>query len=226
MKNNFIMKKVLFAVVLFVLSASVYAQKDVTRFLGIPIDGSKSEMIRKLKAKGFEPNPYMEDYLTGEFNGVDVNVGVLTNNNKVYRIFVQDVSPRGEGDIIIRFNNLCQQFKENGKYVCPDDFTIQDGEDVGYEMTVNNKRYQAIYYQIPTDTAAFRNEVEAIVLKYYEKDELAELSVDERAELMQDVTLELLSKRVVWFMIDQSYGSYRILMYYDNEYNKANGEDL
>ena len=78
------MKKVLFAVVLFVLSASVYAQKDVTRFLGIPIDGSKSEMIRKLKAKGFEKDPYMEDFLTGEFNGTDVKVAVVTNGNKVY----------------------------------------------------------------------------------------------------------------------------------------------
>ena len=226
MKNNFIMKKVLFAVVLFVLSASVYAQKDVTRFLGIPIDGSKSEMIRKLKAKGFEPNPYMEDYLTGEFNGVDVNVGVLTNNNKVYRIFVQDVSPRGEGDIIIRFNNLCQQFKENGKYICPIDFTIQDGEDVGYEMTVNNKRYEAAYYQIPTDTTAFNNELRTTILEYYSQDELNEMSDDEKQSLMQYVSIDLLSKRSVWFMIGESYGSYRILMYYDNGYNMANGEDL
>ncbi len=32
------------------------AQNDVTQFLGIPIDGTKSEMIYKLKSKGFTPN--------------------------------------------------------------------------------------------------------------------------------------------------------------------------
>ena len=72
---------------LLMLSISVCAQqKDVTRFLGIPVDGSKSEMIRKLKAKGFESNPYDEGILTGEFNGTMVNVYVLTNNNKVFRL--------------------------------------------------------------------------------------------------------------------------------------------
>lgn len=33
-------------------------------------------------------------------------------------------------------------------------------------------------------------------------------------------------KKPVWFMISESYGEYYITMYYDNEYNKANGEDL
>lgn len=226
MKNNFIMKKVLFAVVLFVLSASVYAQKDVTRFLGIPIDGSKSEMIRKLKAKGFETSPYREEILTGEFNGVSVNVGVGTNNNKVYRIFVQDALPQSEGDIIIRLNRLCRQFKENGKYLCLDDYTIPDGEDVGYEMTVNNKRYEATYFQLPTDTAAFSNELMTKILENYSQEELNGMSDDEKQNLLQDVSFDLLSKRSVWFMIGDSYGSYRILMYYDNGYNMANGEDL
>lgn len=32
--------------------------------------------------------------------------------------------------------------------------------------------------------------------------------------------------RVVWFMIDEEYGRYKILMFYDNGYNQANGDDL
>lgn len=32
--------------------------------------------------------------------------------------------------------------------------------------------------------------------------------------------------RQVWFMIIESYGEYRIAMYYDNEYNRADGSDL
>ena len=37
---------------------------------------------------------------------------------------------------------------------------------------------------------------------------------------------EIISKKPVWFMISNSGGEYYISMYYDNEYNKANGEDL
>ena len=39
--------------------------------------------------------------------------------------------------------------------------------------------------------------------------------------------LEKIVKKPVWFMIsEEEYGKYYITMYYDNEYNRANGEDL
>ena len=47
------MKKILSLAVLLAFSLAMYAQKDVTKFLGIPVDGTKSEMIKKLKEKGF-----------------------------------------------------------------------------------------------------------------------------------------------------------------------------
>ena len=37
---------------------------------------------------------------------------------------------------------------------------------------------------------------------------------------------ELFSKRSVWFLISEKYGEYRISMFYDNEYNHSDGEDL
>lgn len=64
------MKNVL-ATLLLIFSVSLYAQKDVTQFLGIPVDGSKSEMIKKLKAKGFRDDPTSEAYwesLMGEMS--------------------------------------------------------------------------------------------------------------------------------------------------------------
>lgn len=121
---------------------------------------------------------------------------------------------------------MCRQFKENGKYLCLDDFTIPDSEDVGYEMTVNNKRYEATYFQLPTDTATFYNEVRTTITDYYSQDELKGMSEEERNNLLQDVSFDLLSKRMVWFMIGESYGSYRIQMFYDNKYNEADGQDL
>ena len=37
---------------------------------------------------------------------------------------------------------------------------------------------------------------------------------------------ENLSNKMVWFTIDEYGSGYRILMYYDNLYNRSNGEDL
>ena len=204
-------------------------QKDITQFLGIPINGSKSEMIRKLKAKGFESSIYDKDVLTGEFNGTEVNVHVVTNNNKVCRIFVQDISSQNEGDIIIRFNRLCRQFESNGKYVYFGDYTIPDNEDVGYEMAVNNKRYEAVYYQLPADTAAFKIQAKEFLMSKYTEEQLTNPTEEQSKEIentMFSYFSDVLMNKSVWFMIDETYGSYRILMYYDNEYNRANGEDL
>ncbi|MBF1393317.1 MAG: hypothetical protein HXN28_12415, partial [Prevotella histicola] len=61
------MKKILSVLMLLLLSISIYAQQNVTKFLGIPVDGSKAAMIQKLKAKGFTYNT-ITDRLEGAFN--------------------------------------------------------------------------------------------------------------------------------------------------------------
>lgn len=186
------------------ISVAAYAQQSVTKFLGIPVDGTKSEMIRKLEAKGFRYDP-STDGLEGEFNGTNVNVRVVTNNNKVWRICLFDVVPRKELGIRLRFNQLVEQFNTNLlKYYRPTekDYTIPEDEDISYQMTVKNKRYEAAYYQWATDDSG---------------------NVEWNPEKNRP---EDLVKRAVWFMIGEQYGEYRILMYYDNGYNQANGEDL
>lgn len=70
----------MFLLLLLLASATVYAQKEVTKFLGIPVDGYKSEMIQKLKAKGYKYNS-TTDCLEGEFNGIDVGIMVVTNGD-------------------------------------------------------------------------------------------------------------------------------------------------
>ena len=41
---------------LLIFPMASYAQKDVTQFLDIPVDGYKPEMIEKLKSKGYTIN--------------------------------------------------------------------------------------------------------------------------------------------------------------------------
>lgn len=223
------MKK-LFIFLLLLISMMATAQKDVTKFLGIPVDGSKTTMIQKLKAKGFVYNQ-KNDILTGQFNDYDVIISVVTNNNKVSRIVVADKNEVDESNIKIRFNKLCGQFERNKKYVSMKDQRIPDDENISYRMIVDKKRYEAIYYKIPEtfDSLAMAKEVEDFVLSRFKKEELdnpTEEILNELEELKRDYSLNLLSKSPVWFLIDEVYGKYRIIMYYDNEYNKSDGEDL
>ena len=144
------MKKLLSITMLLTFSIIVHAQQDVTQFLGIPIDGSKTEMIRKLKEKGYRNDP-TTDALVGEFNGAKVNVFVVTNNNKVCRIMVADANNVDERAIQIRFNRLCEQFANNPKYISLQDYTIPEDENISYEITVHKKRYEAVFYQQAPD---------------------------------------------------------------------------
>jgi hypothetical protein len=220
---------------LFFLSIGLFAQKDVTQFLGISVDGSKSEMIEKLKSKGFTINPNAKDVLVGQFNGTSVNIYIATNNNKVYRIMVADANSIEEGDIKIRFNNLCKQFSKNGKYMpaslLSPDYTLSDDEDISYELTVHKKRYEAVYYQLPSvvDSAAISKEVQSFLLSKYTADQLSNPTEELQKEMLikaASYMQEKYSKKSVWFMINEHYGKYYISMFYDNEYNRANGEDL
>ena len=227
------MKKLLSLVLLLACSAVSYAQNEVTQFLGIPVDGSKSEMIQKLKAKGFRYDSEL-DCLKGEFNGRDSYISVVTNNNKVYRIMVRDVTSSSESDIRIRFNTLCRQFENNKKYqsLSSESYIIPEDENISYEMSVNKKRYQASYFQIPEggiDSTTIMKETQSFIFSKYSQEQLSSLTEEQTQELMTEVLLYMTEKfynRSVWFMIDEMYGDYYVLLYYDNGYNQADGEDL
>lgn len=196
------MRKFLTLLAMIAISASVFAQKEVTQFMGIPVDGSPTEMIKKLKAKGFTTDEkFMQpikqglidwdgpEVLTGRFNGERVILGLLVEQNKVWRICLSDKDSRDETQIKRRFNTLVRQFENNDKYVYFYEQTIADDEDISYQMTVNKKQYEAYFLQKCEDG-----------------------TVDE--------------KRFVWFQISQHSDGYRIDMFYENEYNEADGSDL
>ena len=231
----FIMKeRILSLAVLLMVSVASYAQAQVTRFMGIPVDGFKKDMIQKLEAKGFEFDK-TNDCLTGEFNGTDVLLYVVTNNNKVCRIMVCDQNNVDEGQIKIRFNKLCHQFGNNERYIslADEDQTLSDDESISYEMMVHKKQYQAGFFQKPDpalmDTLAIQQELRVELLKEFTSEQIEKGGEEiEKAgtRLATMKALDIMSKMPVWFSIGESRGRYYISIYYDNEYNRANGEDL
>ena len=177
------MKKILLIALLMNIAFAGFAQNTI-KFLGIPIEGTKKEMISKLQAKGYEYDSY-NDCLTGEFNGRNVEIHVQTVNNQVWRIAIIDASPSNETNIKIRYNILFEQFSNNGKYISVGEGELTDNDDISYEMNVNKKRFEAVFKPIDKSING-----------------------------------------LVWYMIGEQYGKYHICMFYENNDNAANGDDL
>ena len=223
------MKKLIIFPLLFV-AVFASAQIEVTKFLGIPVDGNKQQMIQKIKEKGYLYNSNY-DRLEGEFNGRDVFIYVVTNNNKVYRILVEDAVYSSEGDIKIRFNTLLRQFENNNqKYfsMSTEDGELSESEDISYEMTVNNKRYEAAFIQITNtlDSVTLSKKMEEFNKENYGDDYLLDMTYEQILDASIKFFLSLYIDNSVWFMINERYGRYGILLYYDNNRNRANGEEL
>lgn len=224
------MKRIILMMIAMMISFSSFAQnKDVTKFLGIPVDGTKTEMKQKLIAKGFVPKKMGDlEWLEGEFNGRNVNVYICTNNNKVYRIMLVDKNTVDEAQIKIHFNNLVKQFENNKRYYAFGDYSLSDEEDISYEMIVHNKIYAAYYSQNP-DFENIDTKVQIAIKEKYSAEELknpSETIKKDIADITDKITFDEFSMKPVWFRIVSYNGEYYISMYYDNEYNHANGEDL
>lgn len=224
------MKRIILMMIAMMISFSSFAQnKDVTKFLGIPVDGTKTEMKQKLIAKGFVPKKMGDlEWLEGEFNGRNVNVYICTNNNKVYRIMLADKNTVDEAQIKIHFNNLVKQFENNKRYYAFGDYSLSEEEDISYEMIVHNKIYAAYYSQNP-DFENIDTKVQIAIKEKYSAEELknpSETIKKDIADITDKITFDEFSMKPVWFRIVSYNGEYYISMYYDNEYNHANGEDL
>ena len=216
------MKRLLFIVLAMIATITSFAQqKDVTSFLGIPVDGTVLSMKQKLVSKGFVPKKFGdEEYLEGEFNGCNVNVYIRTNNNKVYRIMVADNNTVDEAQIKIRFNILVSQFENNKRYISLGKYTLSDEEDISYEMTVHNKDYEAAFYQVPNmeeaDTLALQEKVRNELLSKYTEAELKNPSEEITKEIANTtikIGTEWMLMKPVWFKIVRVNGKYYICIF-------------
>lgn len=157
-------------------------QHNVTKFLGIPVDGSKWTMIQKLKEKGFvEPNNKFD--LEGEFNGENVYVKIVTNNNKVWRIGVWDKTTRSEAQIKIRYNKLIRQFRNSVKYKELRVKKISENENLSFDTNGDDLKYSSSFMQAPLD-------------------------------------IEMTKRYVLFKIFKESYGQYRIYIFYENGFNQ------
>ena len=104
---------------------------------------------------------------------------------------------------------------------------IPEDEDISYEMTVHKKRYEAVFYQAPVEPDSLA--VRMFLSSRYTDEQIEHGTEELKTEMYSkalDYLLERKLKKPVWFMISEHSGKYYICMFYDNEYNRANGDDL
>lgn len=217
---------------------TISAQKDVTTFLGIPVDGYKADMRKKLISKGFTPATIQgNEFFEGEFNGYDVCIWIVTSNNKVCRLIISDRHTQNEKEIKTRFNKLVSQFERNKRYITDNNYLISEDVDISYEMDVHNKNFDALYFQLPaqrqSDSLAIINEIHQELSDSYSEKELNNPSpnlksfIDLRYHVKKMEMLDAYSKKPVWFRIcKRGNDEYYVTMCYDNDYNRTDGEDL
>ena len=166
-------------------TASSSINNGALKFLGIPIDGPEAQFAYKLRNKGFEYNPVKECY-EGQFNGHDVDVYLHSNHNLVDRVYVS-FPYTNENGIRTEYNRLLSQFNDNVKYLdLVMNKRIPEDDDISYEITVKNKRYQAVfcYFDPDRDSIAFMNEVMDLFSDYFTEEQLAKLK--EYSEKLMD----------------------------------------
>ena len=198
---------------------------DVLTFMGIPIDGSKEQMVGRLKEKGFSGYSWNE-YLEGIFNGENVRVFIGTNHGIVDRIKV--VFPHTEERLNkVKYNTLISRFARNPKYTeLRENKVIPEDEDISYEITLHDKVYDAVYYLLRQDVDAnsWKEDFDREYNARYKKplSGLTQIEIEEILFCLPGRISDAVSG-VVWFTLP---GEYRIELYYDNLKNRPRGEDL
>lgn len=93
------------------LVSGIAMAQDVTTFMGIPIDGTKDEMIKKLEEKGFTKDA---EFLRGKFYGEDVLLSIGEDNDLVSTIYIIfNDSSMDEAKTL--YNSLVADFSKNKK---------------------------------------------------------------------------------------------------------------
>ncbi len=146
---------VLFAMLIGIGEAAT--AQEVTKFLGIPVEGPSWRMTRALLKKGYERLNYDNRHLRGIFNGRECEIFIVTGNGgDVFRIIVKgDVGTAGR--TAADYNDLLLQFNANDRYIEDgQNRPIPPGEDVYRKMVDGSQEYRASFLQNPADTAGLQ----------------------------------------------------------------------
>ena len=132
-------------ITLLVFFATTASAQEVIDFMGIPMEGTKAEMLAKLKEKGFREtdDPNM---LEGLLDDIPVEVAVLDNSRvNVYGIELRHEMGCDEAEAIERYNSLLLKFRNDPKYNDGFSELIPEGEPIAQRLRADTNVYTAYF---------------------------------------------------------------------------------
>ncbi len=222
--TNKIMAQIIFTLLILLSSLTIYAQKDVTKFLDIPVEGDKAEMIQKLENKGFKYDIYL-DILTGNLNNTNVIVYISTHNNAVSNIIVADTTSYDRNNIALRFNELLSNFENNPNY------TKAMGQEIFLHTDMVEDNVSEHIFNTHSKSAVFLQEnrnqiltkIKHRLLHKYSEEQI--LNPNPVFSIYCDIQIEIINyaqseaKKQVVFYIKEQNGKYNLILSYQNLYN-------
>ncbi len=109
------MKKIITTALMTSLLLTANAQKSITTFMGITVDGSVKEMRQQLLKNGFQEAD--KGIMKGQINGDGYFLFITADNEKVSQLAL--VEEKGTNDvrtIIDKYNRLIEEYRENKYY--------------------------------------------------------------------------------------------------------------
>ncbi len=180
-----------------------FTQSNVTLFKGIPIDGTKEKMVKALKRKGFKDTEESLDNLRAGFYGVESGE-LLSGEFNGMQVIVSVVENNGKVCGI----GVIEDLKRNEAQIkrAFNDLVEQFNNHKNYKPYKENQKISASE-DIAFGLSIYNKEYRAI---FYQKGLDGETS----------------EKRKVIVSLCRDVNDYRLLMYYENGFNAADGSDL
>ncbi len=144
------MKRILSIILSMLLALSVQAKKDVTTFMGVSVDGSRSKVITALKAAGCSSSDAQT--LQCDFCGQKMTVEVRSSRKGVYQVVLTEKTGTENVDsAIVRYNSLIDWFRSNGEYTEYESnpYIYKTGNQNTIARYIHEKWYYAEFFQKP-----------------------------------------------------------------------------
>lgn len=244
------MKRILALSVSLLFCLASYSQT----FFDVPVNGSSSDMAKKLESKGFvKVGPYKESLvIKGPYNGRQTDIILCTYDGRVNRVCVNYLTGLTEDQVRKEYNALVEGFKKDPKYKEREPQILISDTLAITETIVNKAKYQATFYEEPAFDPKYQQIVSKVkklaskpAAKQKQEDKVKAIALvaqlpgmEEFRKNIEDMKdsdvdsvfaqgLEMMDAKLsgmVWLKMRVSGGEYGLTVFYDNPINMPPAE--
>lgn len=247
MIKTIVMKKAVFLLVAVMCSLMAAGQENPTglaaqqkqapvnptiTFLGVPVDGTKSDIINALTSKGFAYD-MDEDGMFGEFEGEGAFVHISENKaGKVYQLMIYFHTKESAKENIEVYNKLVTRYNADSTayWSFYEEELLPENANLDSLLNIDDNIWAEYLLSQQVDTAAYLENVFAVMLSKYTPEQIKNPTEEQRMQtvsIMQQEIAKLHSGRalIALFKDDDEAGKYCVCLYVYNKKNEDPDEE-